>query len=965
MAVTVFDAVGKFFADTSNLDEFIVKLERGLPSAADKAAVSTQLLKAAQLEFREAIKAVNVEGGNTAENLNRLAEAEKNLTLASAAAKEEHAALRAELAGTSEASGIAAQATEELTGKLTSMFGLIAAFEGFKALIEGTQKSVLNLELLSQKTGIAIDTLAGIEHVSEAAGVQFDQVSTALTRLSRAQVLAIEGGKQQVAAFERIGISASELKNLSPEELFYRVAEAMGNSASHAAAAASAFALLGRGGAALIPIFQQSTEALHAQVEEAAKNSAVTAEAGQSAREWEVQVANITEAFRAGMIPIMQVTIPVIKGVETGVSALSLVIRDLAAIVGGAAIGIFNSFKGIGTLISDTISGDWKKLTIDAKAIAFEVTHDFGGIGVQFKDNWQHTTEAIKQTWTQVNPLKPAKDDLNDLFNPKGDAQLHKIMEARILAEKEAADAEVDLQLQKNRALLGAAQDNYSNELKLQAQANAAKYDNAKKAINDQIELALSEGEKGRAQAIKLFAELDKLEGQHQVQSLKRWNDFQRELHQIMSQPIPLINTVPAGMETISNAVTQAFAQAKQAAQALGITLKTDLDSSLQSAFDNYNKLLELQKTGVTTQRDVDNGYKALIKSELNYAQQTGATGQSVQKLKEQLKDLLVAELAQAKASHASVQDLQAIQKQIDLLDGKLNKSKGTSKEYTNQLAQDLANGAGAWTQFQDVANIAMEGIVSSMESAFAALVSGQESFGQAMEQAVGHMIQQIAEQYGAYYAAKGIATIWENPAEGAADLAAAAALFAVAGAASALGGGSSSSRVSNSANSGTPGPAANSPNLNAGSGPSQVVNVTHFADGGIATRPMLAMIAEGGKASEEAIIPLHDQNAIEKIAAAFMEPIQRLARLNPSLSVPSSFINPSVTGSRSGSVSGVISHQDVQELVKALKDSPGGKVQVIIEGNMPLLVKELNHGTKTKRWRLHSTSTDKTIKQA
>src|SRR5579864_2110331 len=94
MSLTVFDAVGKFSADTSQLDQFIVKLEQGLPSASDRAAAATQALKAAQDDFRAAIKAVSAEGGNTADNLQRLADAEKNLTLAAAASKTEHAALK-------------------------------------------------------------------------------------------------------------------------------------------------------------------------------------------------------------------------------------------------------------------------------------------------------------------------------------------------------------------------------------------------------------------------------------------------------------------------------------------------------------------------------------------------------------------------------------------------------------------------------------------------------------------------------------------------------------------------------------------------------------------------------------------------------------------------------------------------------------------------------------------------------
>src|ERR1700690_1120146 len=111
MVYTVFDGVAKFTADSSQLDQFIVKLEQGLTSASEKAAASTRELKTAQDEFRAAIKAVSAEGGDTTANLQRLADAEKDLALAAAAAKTAHAALKASLTDTKEASGIATEAT--------------------------------------------------------------------------------------------------------------------------------------------------------------------------------------------------------------------------------------------------------------------------------------------------------------------------------------------------------------------------------------------------------------------------------------------------------------------------------------------------------------------------------------------------------------------------------------------------------------------------------------------------------------------------------------------------------------------------------------------------------------------------------------------------------------------------------------------------------------------------------------
>ena len=421
MAITVFDGVAKFSADSSQLDQFIVQLEQGLTSASQKAAASTRDLKAAQDEFRAAIKAVSAEGGDTVENMSRLSDAEKNLALAAAAARQEHAALRGELTATKEETGIAAEAVGELSGELVNMFGLIAAAEGFKSLVEGTQQSVLNLDLLSQKTGIAITSLAGLEHVSEAAGVNFDQVGQALTRLQRAQVLAIEGGQQQVQAFQRIGISASELKSLSPDQLFYRVADAMANSSSHAEAAASAFALLGRGGAALIPIFQQGGEELKKQIDEAGRASGVNQDAAESARNWQVQLANLSETFRADLIPIMEATLPVIRLVEELGSDTALVIRDLASVIGGLAITAVDSATGLGKVLDDVFHQRWGQIAADAKATSAQIGDDLSGIGSQFKENYQKDVDSIKQIWTDAKPLKPFDDDLSNLETKQKD----------------------------------------------------------------------------------------------------------------------------------------------------------------------------------------------------------------------------------------------------------------------------------------------------------------------------------------------------------------------------------------------------------------------------------------------------------------------------------------------------------------------------------------------------------------
>lgn len=898
MAITVFDGVGKFTADTSQLDQFIVKLEQGLTGASDKAAASTRALKTAQDEFRASIKAVSVEGGDTAANMSRLADAEKQLSLASAAAKQEHASLRAELTQSSQSAGAMSQVTKELTGQLVGMLGVIGSIQGFKALIEGTQRSVLNLELLSEKTGIAIETLAGIQHVSEAAGVSFDDVSTALSKLSKNQALAAEGSKAQEDGFKRIGISVAQLKTLSPEQLFYRVADAMANAKNHAEANASAFALLGRGGAALIPIFQQDSQELKKMVDEAAQASGITKEAADAAREWQAQVANLTEALRSGLIPVMEVIPTILRAIEGLGADTAMVARDLGAAIGGIALAIYENFSGIAKQMDDVVHGRFRQMVADGKQTADDVTSSLKGIADRFKDSWQTDAASIKQIWSSVKPLKPATDDLSDL-GKSADDSLKKYQAAILDAQTSVGNAVIELLKQQALQRVEVEEQGYSLEkaatkadfseqldalaqLELQKRAIEAKaaedsYQLQLKVLEQKLAAAQAEGSKTIALQTSLSAQIEALQFKHQATLIQTWTKAMDSLRQTMSQPIPLITETPPGLDTISNDVTQAFDKAEEAAQGLGITLRSDLNENLQKAYDAYAKLTDLLKTGAVTEADAKNGYIALVKAELDFAQQTNASTESIKKLKQQLKDLGVEE----------------------------GKQKNNLKDFTAQLRRDMQDGASAWVLFGDTAAIVSQGIVGSIADGFAALVTGQESFGQAMGQAVAKMIAQMAQQWAEYFAALAIADLFFDPPRGAAELAAAIALEALSGTLAGVASGSGSHSSSTSATKSVP----NGPAGSATPQPTGGLNTPHVGSGGIISERTLALLGDDSSGSgnaAEAVLPLTNRRAMEMIAAAILPGFEKIVTpgllSSGTLRVAASNIAP---GSRSSTVAG------------------------------------------------------------
>ena len=128
----------------------------------------------------------------------------------------------------------------------------------------------------------------------------------------------------------------------------------------------------------------------------------------------------------------------------------------------------------------------------------------------------------------------------------------------------------------------------------------------------------------------------------------------------------------------------------------------------------------------------------------------------------------------------------------LDLLQQKLNE---TNKAY--------AQNASATQEWANVSSTAINQMGSDISNVFDQIMQRGASFGHAMEAMVLKMIGSMAQQWGAYYIALGIADAFTDPAASAAELAGGAALEALGGALQGIAGGLTS-KSSSSAAAGT-----------------------------------------------------------------------------------------------------------------------------------------------------------------
>ena len=176
-------------------------------------------------------------------------------------------ALNAALGKTSQQATSAAGAFGKLgqvTGKITAGFGSLipaAALAGLTAIAKRTIDAADNLNDLSQRTGVAVESLSRFGNAAADSGSSVDEVAKAMSRLARGVVDPASSASQ---ALNKIGISAidSSGKVKSLDEIMLSISDVFAKLPDGAEKAALAQELFGKSGVNLIPLLNQGREAL-------------------------------------------------------------------------------------------------------------------------------------------------------------------------------------------------------------------------------------------------------------------------------------------------------------------------------------------------------------------------------------------------------------------------------------------------------------------------------------------------------------------------------------------------------------------------------------------------------------------------------------------------------------------------------------------------------------------------------
>ena len=289
---------------------------------------------------------------------------------------------------------------------------------------------------LSQRTGIAVETLSSFKLAADKSGTSIEGFATGMKGLSRVMFEAASGGKEAKEAFIAVGVSATDdTGKLRPlDQVMLDVADRFASMADGAEKNALAMKLFGKSGMDLIPMLNLGRKGLQENIDKMQKFGAVTLEEARAGDAFNDAMTELQAATGGLTRTIGNALIPVMTGLATKTSEIIAKVTawakehpGLTKAIAGTVFGIGGLFTALGTLsfaigtvlkqLPTLIAGFKTIAAFAAKSIIFTFT--LAGVAVvtaaiikmiddfkKLKEAGESTAEALKDVALNFNPFK-------------------------------------------------------------------------------------------------------------------------------------------------------------------------------------------------------------------------------------------------------------------------------------------------------------------------------------------------------------------------------------------------------------------------------------------------------------------------------------------------------------------------------------------------------------------------------
>ena len=207
------------------------------------------------------------------------------------------------------------------------------------------------VDKMSQKLGLSSKAYQEWDYVLSQSGVEITNLSTGMKTMTNQIDAAKKGNEDAIDRFKQLGISISDLNNLSREDIFSKIITGFQNMEDSISRAALANKIFGRSGQELTPLFNSTVEGTEALKNKANELGFVMSDSGvKSSAAFKDSLDTLKRSFTGAKNNILGELLPSITLVMDGMS-------KLAAGTDGASESIKKGASGIVKSLANALPG--------------------------------------------------------------------------------------------------------------------------------------------------------------------------------------------------------------------------------------------------------------------------------------------------------------------------------------------------------------------------------------------------------------------------------------------------------------------------------------------------------------------------------------------------------------------------------------------------------------------------------
>lgn len=306
-----------------------------------------------------------------------------------------------------------------------------AAFDTVKGKIEDAISSAAGIQQLSERTGVAAESLSTLSAVAKLSNTDNETLATGLQKLSKSMIDAQNGSTEAAASFRAIGISIEDIQGKSPDQVFTLMAQRLAEYQDGAEKTIIAQNLLGESGANLLPTMNDLVTVGDLQLTLTQEQIEAAAELHKNQLLLQESTDAIYQTVAMECVPAMNAFVKTLLDSQNANDGVRQSVKDLAAdgsirqwaegaamLVGyvvdafdGVARTVLIVGKGIGAIAAHIA------MVVNGEANAVQVLKDYGDeidkilSKPQFSDKLKANIEAARNAPPKSEqPTKPRID---------------------------------------------------------------------------------------------------------------------------------------------------------------------------------------------------------------------------------------------------------------------------------------------------------------------------------------------------------------------------------------------------------------------------------------------------------------------------------------------------------------------------------------------------------------------------